>query len=152
MNESTALALISDLERILSDDTAEVSVVEVAETSVEESLQEAAKGDRRAPADKPEKVLSGTELEKKAREKRKARAKDKSGGGSHHPFKTKTKLGPGPRGGRLNKRGKWKCSCPVPYKCNCVGKGGVKKTIRLKRSYKLTYDKEYKKFRKGQKQ
>ncbi len=126
--EEQPLTLLEDLENLI----AEV-----------DPLEEAKKG--------AGKKVSGKGLEKKARERRRSRSKGRKGGASHNPFKTKKKLGQGPRGGENRQTNNWKCSCPTPYRCMCRGKGGRKKTIKIKKPWKASYNHEYKAWRKKQK-
>jgi hypothetical protein len=98
----------------------------------------------------PLEEASGKSLEKKARAGRQARSKERKKSGGHNPFKTKSRLGPGPRHKTKTKTGAWKCACPSPYKCLCRS-GKKRKTIKIKKSYKGPYNKEYKAFRKRQK-
>lgn len=69
--------------------------------------------------------------------------------GSHHPFKRWSNIGIGPRDDANAAKGRWKCKCSN-YLCKCVGSGdrkGTSKTVRIKRSYKKAYNKEYKAWR-----
>lgn len=74
-------------------------------------------------------------------------------GTKHNPFKRVKKgkgLGPGPRGSTKvpgKKRNYWKCRCQS-YKCLCRGSEGEKKTVKIDRSYKDTYNVAYRKYRK----
>jgi hypothetical protein len=67
----------------------------------------------------------------------------------HWPFKTKDPLGPGPRGGTNKKADKWDCKCSN-YSCICTNKEGQKKKVKISKSYKKAYNKEYKKWRREQ--
>jgi hypothetical protein len=97
------------------------------------------------------KGASGKGLEKKARETKRSKSKEGKRSAGHNPFKNKSRLGPGPRHGTNAKQSAWKCSCASPYKCLCRGKGGKKKTIKIKKNWKRSYNSEYKQFRKNQK-
>jgi len=65
------------------------------------------------------------------------------------PFKTKSKLGPGPRGGENQKADKWDCKC-AGYNCVCKNNEGQTKKVKINKSYKRQYNKEYKKWRREQ--
>jgi hypothetical protein len=75
------------------------------------------------------------------------------GGTKHNPFKRLKKgksLGPGPKGSTAvpgKKRGYWRCRC-MSYKCLCRGTEGEKKVVMIKKGYKNTYNKLYRKWRK----
>jgi hypothetical protein len=70
----------------------------------------------------------------------------------HWPFKSKAHLGPGPRGGENDKTDNWECNCSS-YNCTCKGIGpnnkGKTRKVRINKSYKAAYNKEYKKWRKA---
>jgi hypothetical protein len=69
--------------------------------------------------------------------------------GPHYPYANKKKLGPGPRGGTNAEVPEWKCKCSN-YSCQCTGKEGRKKTVKIDKGYKKAYNKEYKAWRKKQ--
>lgn len=64
-------------------------------------------------------------------------------GKAHWPYKRKSHLGPGPRKGENDQTDNWDCSC-ANYKCTCKGSGGRERKVRIKRSYKKAYNKQYK--------
>lgn len=74
-------------------------------------------------------------------------------GTMHNPFKYLKKnkrLGPAVRGSDRvpgAKKGYWKCRC-MSYTCHCKGSEGEKKTVRIDRGYKNTYNIAYRKWRK----
>jgi len=68
----------------------------------------------------------------------------------HWPYKNKNTLGPGPRGGTNKKVPEWDCKCSN-YTCQCKGKEGRKKTVKIDKGYKKVYNSEYKKWRQAQK-
>lgn len=69
--------------------------------------------------------------------------------GPHYPYANKKKLGPGPRGGTNAEVPFWKCKCSN-YTCQCKGKEGQTKTVKIDKGYKKAYNKEYKAWRKKQ--
>lgn len=105
-----------------------------------------------------------TEAPKKSKKARRNVKKKKAKSGKFYPFKRKSLLGPGPLGKTLGKAGKWKCRCPGPStsthisQCICKGKvvspttgkaRTVTKRVRIKRKYKLWYNRLFKAHYKG---
>lgn len=66
---------------------------------------------------------------------------------SHHPFKRSLRRPGGPAGRRDKATHQWECNWKKPYVQQCVkvtedGRT-VKKTVKVKRSYKKRYNKQY---------
>lgn len=73
----------------------------------------------------------------------------------HNPWRNRGSRGPGPRGGKSDSEAKkWNCTCKG-HVCACVGiaksTNGKKKTVKIKKSWKDAYNKEYKAWRKSKK-